>query len=333
MKIAQYEGITLHDLEPPVESFREEVLEGLRRPHKALPPKFFYDDAGAELFEQICELPEYYPTRTETAILRENIGQITSLLGAGCLLVEFGSGTSTKTRIILDELASPAAYVPIDVARSQLIQTAAVLARAYPGLDVLPVCADYMSRLELPSPRRAVARTAAFFPGSTIGNLEAADADAFLKRVARLCGADGGLVIGVDLQKDRAILEPAYNDASGVTAAFNLNVLRHINRELGTDFDLRAFRHEAFYDEERSRIEMRLISLRSQSVRVAGIDIPFAQGEAITTEYSHKYSLEGFRDTAERAGFSVEQVWTDEQHLFSVQYLRAIAEIDTPSAS
>lgn len=322
MRVVQHEGITLYDLQSPLESFRDEVLRGLTRQPKALPPKYFYDDLGARLFEQICELPEYYPTRTETAILQGNIDEIASMLGRGCLLVEFGSGAGTKIRILLDHLDSPAAYVPIDVAKTQLVETAAVLAEAYPGLDVLPVCADYMGELELPSPERPVARIAGFFPGSTIGNLEPDDASAFLRQVARLCGRDGALLIGVDLQKDRAILEPAYNDASGVTAAFNLNVLRHINRELGADFDLDAFRHHAFYDTTNGRIEMRLVSLRPQTVTVAGTTIPFAEGEYITTEYSYKYSLEGFRETAERSGFSVERVWMDPRKLFSVQFLR-----------
>jgi len=322
MKITHHDGITLYDLESPVESLRDEVLRGLTLPAKMLPPKLFYDDLGARLFEQICELPEYYPTRAETAILRENIAEIAVLLGESCLLVEFGSGASTKTRILLDRLEAPAAYVPIDVAKSQLIETAAVLARDYPGLEVLPVCADYMDELRLPSPKRPAQRTATFFPGSTIGNLEAAGVKRFLKHVARLCGGDGGLLLGVDLQKDPSIIEPAYNDASGVTAAFNLNVLRHINRELGADFDLDAFQHRAFYDTANGRIEMRLVSLRHQTVRVAGTDITFAKVEPITTEYSHKYSLEGFRETVERAGFSVERVWTDDQSLFSVQFLR-----------
>jgi dimethylhistidine N-methyltransferase len=322
MKTIQHGAITLVDLESPVESFREEVLRGLTLPQKALPPKFFYDDEGARLFEEICEVPEYYPTRTELAILRINATEIASLLGPGCLLVEFGSGAGTKIRILLDALERPAGYVPIDVAKTQLIESAAVLAQTYPNLQVLPVCADYMGHLRLPKPTLPVARTVAFFPGSTIGNLQPADVHTFLRRVAELCGPRGGLIVGVDLRKDPRILEPAYNDAAGVTAAFNLNVLRHINRELGADFDVDSFRHYAYYDEQNGRIEMRLVSLRPQTVTIGDTKITFAQGEPITTEYSYKYSISGFRETAEGAGFSVERVWTDDKNLFSVQYLR-----------
>jgi dimethylhistidine N-methyltransferase len=328
MKTSQYGTITLIDLESPVESFREEVLRGLTRPHKALPPKFFYDDEGAQLFEDICEAPEYYPTRTEIAILRKNAAEIAALLGPGCLLVEFGSGAGAKIRILLDALDSPAGYVPIDVAKTQLIESAEVLARAYPGLEVLPVCADYMGELHLPTPTLPVTRTVAFFPGSTIGNLEPADVHTFLRRLAELCGPEGGLIVGVDLRKDPAILEPAYNDAAGVTAAFNLNVLKHINRELGADFDLGSFRHYAFYDGQKGRIEMQLLSLRPQTVTIGGTRITFSQDEPITTEYSYKYSVSGFREAAEDAGFTVERVWTDDRKLFSVQYLRASARSD-----
>jgi dimethylhistidine N-methyltransferase len=243
-------------------------------------------------------------------------------LGSGCMLIEFGSGASVKIRILLNHLNAPAAYVPIDVAKSQLVETASDLARSYPGLEVLPVCADYMGDLELPAPSRTVSRTAAFFPGSTIGNLEPAEADRFLRGAAELCGADGGLLIGVDLEKDLGILEPAYNDQAGVTAAFNLNVLDHVNRELGADFDLQAFRHLAVYNPAEHRIEMRLISQRRQTVHVGEAAIGFEEGEAITTEYSYKYTLDSFRQAANRAGFDVEKVWTDEANLFSEQLLR-----------
>jgi len=322
MKITDYDGITLYDLESPVEDFRADVLQGLQNRVKTLPPKYFYDDRGAQLFEDICELPEYYPTRTEMSILREHGADMATRLGSGCMLVEFGSGASVKVRILLDHLDTPAAYVPIDVAKLQLVETASDLARRYPELDILPVCADYMGTLELPTPKRKAVRTAGFFPGSTIGNLEPPEADSFLRRVASLCGSGGGLLVGVDLQKDRQVLEPAYNDAQGVTAAFNLNILERINRDLGADFDLASFRHRAIYNEALGRIEMRLISLHEQLVHVGEAGIEFAQGETITTEYSYKYSLEGFRTTANRAGFDVERVWTDPGDLFSVQLLR-----------
>lgn len=322
MKQIEYDGITLYDLEPPVDDFRAEVLRGLQAPHKTLPPKYFYDDTGARLFEEICELPEYYPTRTEIGILERHGAEMAQRLGSGVMLVEYGSGASVKVRILLNHLDSPAAYVPIDVAKSQLVQTAADLAKSYPGLEVLPVCADYMGNLELPAPSRPPSRTAGFFPGSTIGNLEPAEADRFLRGAAGLCGPQGGMLIGVDLEKDVLILEPAYNDQAGVTAAFNLNVLEHINRELGANFDLGAFRHRAVYNTSQHRIEMRLISKRPQIVHVGEAAIEFDEDEAITTEYSYKYSLESFRQAANRAGFEVEKVWTDEANLFSVQLLR-----------
>jgi dimethylhistidine N-methyltransferase len=322
MKVIDYDGIALYDLESPVEDFRADVLSGLTKPEKTLSPKYFYDERGARLFEEICELQEYYPTRTEMGILRENGSEMAAQLGSNCMLVEFGSGASIKVRILLDHLDSPAAYVPIDVAKAQLVETAAEIARDYNGLDVLPVCADYMGDLELPEPKRVAARTAAFFPGSTIGNLEPDEANRFLRRVADLCGEGGGLLVGVDLRKDRGILEPAYNDARGVTAAFNLNILERINRDLGADFDLAAFRHLATYNEPKGRIEMRLISQRKQLVHVGEAEIQFAEDESITTEHSYKYSLEQFRAAADRGGFRVDRVWTDPQKLFSVQFLR-----------
>jgi dimethylhistidine N-methyltransferase len=325
MKIIDYGEVTLYDLESPLDDFRADVVEGLSRPEKALQPKYFYDERGARLFEQITELPEYYPTRTETAILRDRAEQIGELLGPACALVEFGSGEATKTPILLDQLREPAAYIPIDVAKSQLVEVATRMVNAYPGLEVLPVCADYMGELELPAPRAHVARTAGFFPGSTIGNLERPEAARFLRRVAQLCGPGGQLVIGVDLKKDPSILVPAYNDAAGVTAAFNLNLLARINRDLGGDFDLDAFRHEAIWDEGQSRIEMRLISLRRQTVHVGEAVFHLEEDEPIRTEYSHKYSPQAFGELAEGAGFTVERFWSDRQNLFSVQVLRVRA--------
>jgi dimethylhistidine N-methyltransferase len=327
MKVVDYGEVTLYDLESPLDDFRADVLHGLSQPAKTLLPKYFYDDTGARLFEQISELPEYYPTRTEIGILRERAGEIGELLGIGCMLVEFGSGEATKIRILLDHLQEPAAYVPIDVAKTQLVEVAARLVKAYPGLEILPVCADYMGALELPVPRASVARTSGFFPGSTIGNLERADAAHFLLRVARLCGAGGYLVVGVDLRKDPSILIPAYNDAAGVTAAFNLNLLARINRELDGDFELGAFRHEAVWDDAQSRIEMHLVSLKQQTVHIGDAAFAFAEGEPIVTEYSHKYSPESFRELAADAGFSVERFWSDQANLFSVQMLRVVRDL------
>jgi len=321
MKVSQHGRVTLYDYEPTPDNFRDEALKGLLKPAKTLPCKFFYDERGAQLFEDICRVEEYYPTRTETAILARHAGEIGALIGPRCRLVELGSGSSTKTPLLLDALVDPVAYVPVDISRTQLIESATAIAERYPRFEVLAVCADYTQDFALPEPKTPPARTVAFFPGSTIGNLEPADAEAFLRRIASWCGPGGGLVIGVDLKKDHATLEAAYNDRAGVTAAFNLNLLERMNRELDADFDLEGFRHRAVYDAERGRIEMRLISRRPQTARLQEQAIAFDEGEWITTEYSYKYALEDFRRLAARAGFEVAQVWTDDRHLFSVQYL------------
>ncbi|HEY7068420.1 MAG TPA: L-histidine N(alpha)-methyltransferase [Chloroflexota bacterium] len=321
MKITQHGRITLYDYEPQVEDVRAEVLAGLSKPAKTLPCKLFYDARGSQLFEDICTLEEYYPTRTEVAILQQSIGEMVDIIGPGCRLAELGSGSSLKTRILLDHLAEPSAYVPIDISKTALLEASEAIAAEYPDLDVLAVCADYTQRFELPEPRKPARRTVAFFPGSTIGNLERDDALGFLRRIAGWCGRGGGLLIGVDLKKDRATLEAAYDDRRGVTAAFNLNLLHRINRELGADFDVDAFRHRALYDEPRGRVEMRLVSRRPQTVHVDGRQIGFDEGEWITTEYSHKYSVADFQRLAAEAGWNVQKVWTDEQQRFSVQYL------------
>lgn len=313
--------IELHDFEPKLDTFREEVARGLRQTPKTLPCKFFYDERGSQLFDQICELPEYYPTRTESAIMCQHIIAIAKLCGPRCLLVEYGSGSSSKTRILLDHLTQPAAYVPIDIAREHLVHSAIALKVRYPKLQVLPVCADYTQRFTLPTPQTSAARVLVYFPGSTIGNFQPHEAQTFLAHIAQLCGPGGGLLIGVDLKKDTRILEPAYNDGQGVTAKFNLNLLRRMNDELGTDFNLNQFRHRAIYNKQVGRIEMHLISECEQTVHLDDLTIAFEPDEIITTEYSYKYSLEDFRQLARRAGLKVEQVWTDERQLFSVQYL------------
>jgi dimethylhistidine N-methyltransferase len=291
-------------------------------------PKYFYDDAGARLFEQICTIEEYYPTRTELGILQRNIGEIVGSIGPHCRLVEFGSGSGIKTRILLRSLDRPAAYLPVDISRAQLVHFALSVADGFPELEVLPICADYTADYQLPEPARADSPTVAFFPGSTIGNFETAEAEAFLRRVREVCGGNGGLLIGVDLKKDPAVIERAYNDRGGVTAAFNLNLLARINRECDADFDLRAFEHHAPYDEANGRIEMRLVSRHAQSVRIAaGGDDPrarvdFEAGEHIITEYSHKYSLEEFEALSGRAGWRIERIWTDPNSWFGIVLLR-----------
>ena len=242
-------------------------------------------------------------------------------LGPRCLLVEYGSGSSTKTRLLLEQLEDPAAYVPVDISREHLLRSASALSAGHPRLAVLPVCADFTRPFELPPVPRAL-RRAAYFPGSTIGNFAPAEARKFLAHVAEQCGPGGLLLIGVDLRKSRAILEPAYDDAQGVTAEFNRNLLRRINRELGANFDLTAFDHRAFWNAAEGRVEMHLVSRREQAVRIGGRCIAFARGESIHTENSHKYELAGFAALARSAGFEVLRVWTDDARLFSVQLLR-----------
>jgi dimethylhistidine N-methyltransferase len=303
------------------EEFFREASIGLLKPQKTLPCKFLYDDQGSELFNQICDLDEYYPTRTETAILRNNIREIAEVIGPGCRLVEFGSGTSTKTRMLLENLADLASYTPIDISSAQLFDSCEQLGMDFPALEILPIAADYTGWLQLPESETPAQKVVAFFPGSTIGNFQPHEAVSFLRRIACLCGRDGGLLIGVDLIKDRRRLEAAYNDRKGVTAAFNLNVLARANRELDCDFDLSSFRHQAIYDEALGRIEMRLVSLRSQVVRLANREFFFGEDEYVTTEYSYKYSLPKFTNLAKGAGFEVLNVWVDRNKLFSVQYL------------
>jgi len=307
--------------------FFREVSTGLLQPQKTLPCKFLYDDQGSDLFNQICDLDEYYPTRTETAILRDNIREIAEVIGPGCRLVEFGSGTSTKTRMLLQHLTDLASYTPIDISSAQLFDSCEKLGTDFPALEILPLAADYTDSLQLPESEMPAQKVVAFFPGSTIGNFEPHEARSFLHRIACLCGRDGGLLIGVDLIKDRRRLEAAYNDRKGVTAAFNLNVLTRANRELGSDFDLSSFRHQAIYDEALGRIEMRLVSRRPQLVSLANQEFFFGEDEYITTEYSYKYSLPKFTNLAQSAGFEVLNVWVDSNKLFSVQYLGVRSDV------
>jgi L-histidine Nalpha-methyltransferase len=312
-------ALPLVDLAPAADDLQRDALAGLSRAHKTLPCKYFYDDRGSDLFDQICGLPEYYPTRTELAISRQHAVEMATACGPRVLLLELGSGSSTKTRVLLDHLRAPAAYVPVDIAREFLRSSAESIATAYPGLAVQPVCADFTRPFTPPA--LAARRTVVYFPGSTIGNFIPSEATALLTHVAGLIDPDGGLLIGVDLRKDPAVLERAYNDARGVTAAFNLNLLVRLNRELGADFAVDQFRHRAVYEPELGRIEMQLISRRPQTARIADRRFEFAADEVITTEYSHKYSLEQFAGLAAAAGLQVRQVWTDRQQLFSVQYL------------
>ena len=317
------DAVRLTEVPQPLTDEREEILEGLRERPKQISPKFFYDERGSQLFEEICEQPEYYPTHTELDIMEENVAEIARLLGPAIALIEYGSGSSTKTRLLLDELSAPAAYVPVDISREHLASTAEQLAAEYPDIEVLPVCTDFTKPFPLPVPNRPAARNVVYFPGSTIGNFGPTEALALMKVMRDEAGDGGGLLIGVDLVKPREVLEPAYNDAAGVTADFNLNLLRRLNREHEANFDLESFRHDAIYDEENTRIEMRLIALEKQTVRVGDEQIEFEQGEHIVTEHSHKYGLNQFAEMAAEASFEVREVWTDDTDLFSVQYLEA----------
>lgn len=302
------------------EDFQRAVLAGLASSPRAIPARFLYDARGSALFDTICEQPEYYPTRTEANILTACASDIARLAGPGCALVEFGSGSSVKTRLLLNAMTDLHAYVPIDISRRHLDATARRLREDYPWLHVEPVCADYMALEALPS-EIDDARRIGFFPGSTIGNLTPQEAVLFLRRARRLLRSDGALILGVDLKKDTARLHDAYNDAAGVTAQFTLNLLRRMNRELEANFDLSAFAHEAFYNDVEGRIEIYLRSLRDQAISVAGRRFSFAAGERVHTEYSYKYDEAEIADLARRGEFSLARTWTDPERLFAVAYL------------
>jgi len=301
--------------------FLRDVLDGLSQPDKRLPCKYFYDQAGGELFEYICRLDEYYPTRCELAILERNASAMAEQMGAGVALIEYGSGSSRKTRLLLDRLRDPAAYLPVDINGEQLQQTADNLSRLYPQLEVHPVEADFTRPFTLPVLDHPPSRRVVYFSGSTIGNFEPLFARDLLARIAGLCGPGGGLLIGVDLKKDPRILHAAYNDRLGITAAFNLNLLTRINRELGANFALDRYDHYAFYNPIPGRIEMHLLSRTAQTVHVGSSAFVLCEGESICTEYSYKYSVDDFARLAHDAGLRVRQVWLDQEELFSVQYL------------
>ena len=305
-----------------VDSFASDVLSGLSARQKWLAPKYFYDERGSQLFEQITELAEYYPTRCELAILREHNADIARVLGPKTALIEFGSGSTRKVRIVLEAATTVEAYVPVDISAEMLRQEARQLQHDWPRLRVLPVAADFTLPFRLPSAIVGLAR-AGFFPGSTIGNFEPQDAAAFLRHAGRMLGTRATLIVGVDLVKDAKILNAAYDDAAGVTAQFNLNLLARINRELSADFDLDAFGHRAFYNNERRRIEMHLVSGRRQKVNVAGQVIEFAAGETIHTENSYKYTIESFGLLAQSAGWTPVACWTDGYFLVQALATRA----------
>ena len=329
MNSVQACGLRDDERRPPANELLEVARHGLALKPKRLPSWLFYDERGSALFEQICEQPEYYLTRCEIALMDEHAADIAEALGSDVRLVEYGSGSGRKTRMLLRHLREPVSYVPVEISPEPLQQSVQRLAQEFPQLPLQPLCADFSRPLRLPIPPRAPRRTVLYFPGSTIGNFEAHDAVALLRKMRNEMGDAGGLLIGVDLKKDPAVIEAAYNDAAGVTAEFTLNMLARLNREIGSDFDLAAFAHRARYNPMAGRIETQLVSRREQQVAIGRHKVRFGVDEAIQVEYSCKYSLEDFAALAEKAGLAVQRVWTDPQRMFSVQYLvRAAMRVD-----
>jgi dimethylhistidine N-methyltransferase len=322
-----------HAAAPTIETaasgdFAHDLLAALTRRPRSISPKYFYDAPGSALFDRICELPEYYPTRTEIGLLQRFGPEMAECIGPGADLVEFGAGSNVKIRCLLQALHAPRRFIPIDISAEHLMDSARALQGEYPGLQVRPLAADFTRPFELPPPLplngHGTAPRVGFFPGSSLGNFTPVEARGFLRRASALLRG-GGLLIGIDLVKDPAVLHAAYNDAQGVTAAFNLNLLARANRELGTDFDLAAFDHYAFYQPVHQRIEMHLVARHAQHVHLAGRRFDFAAGDSLHTEYSYKYTVEGFRALAAESGFAPEAVWCDPDRLFSVHWLRSTA--------
>lgn len=297
-----------------------EIHRGMSRTQKTLSPKYFYDEHGSQLFEAICELPEYYPTRTEIAIMRADMPEMANWIGPRPNVIEFGIGSGLKTRLLLEALDQPVAFVPVDISAEHLSETVSELARNFPHIEMLPVATDFTHPFPVPEPRGEAARNLVYFPGSTIGNFEPEAAIELLRVMYREAGQGGCLLIGVDLRKEAAILEQAYDDSAGITAQFNLNMLRRLNREFAADFNLERFRHQATYNEEQGRIEMHLVSLNNQRVKIGGKSFGLNTGETICSEYSYKYTLPQFAEMAGEAGFAVRKVWTDPRGWFSLQY-------------
>lgn len=313
----------------PRSTFRDDVLRGLGASSKRLPCKHFYDKRGSELFDLICRLPEYYPTRIELAIIERHADEIAQAIGPRVALVEYGSGSSTKTRRLLDALREPIAYVPVDISAEHLHATCDELALGYPSIDIVPLAADFTKPLPAPELPREPSHLAVYFPGSTIGNFEPDDARRLLSEIARFVGDGGGLVIGVDLQKDPATIEAAYNDSQGVTAEFNKNLLVRINDEFDADLDPDAFEHRAVYDAGRGCVDISLVSKHEQAVVLDHVPVEFDAGEAIHTEHSHKYTVDGFAEMAADAGFVLRRAWTDPKDWFAVLHL-VVSDDDQP---
>jgi len=312
-------SVQFYDYHPAPEDFRAEIVNGLSDKQKTISPKFFYNEKGSHLFDAICELPEYYLTRTENIILEEYANEIAEQISEACILVEPGSGSSKKIRILLDVI-KPSVYIPLEISKSQLKSSAEKLSEDYPWLEVHAACIDFTTTDVLPYSRPDVQKVV-FFPGSTIGNFEPEQAIQLLKNIANMVGPGGGLLIGVDLKKDESILTAAYSDSHGVTAAFNFNLLERINKDLDANFELNDFSHHAFYNKEHGRMESHLVSNRKQTVAINSHRFEFAEGESIHTESSYKYNINEFHEIARQAGFKDKKVWTDKNELFSVHYL------------
>lgn len=310
-----------HDLKPAAASFLKDVTAGLSARQKFLPPKYFYDERGSRLFDAICDLPEYYPTRTELAMLETGASEIAARIGPGATIVEYGSGSGLKTAVLL-RAVQPLAYVGIDISGEQLRESISNLSTVFPEVRMIALCADYTHPLPLATLEYIHAkRRVVYFPGSTIGNFTVPEALAFLRNARDVAGPQGAMLVGVDLRKDSATLHAAYNDAAGVTASFNLNLLQRINRELAADIDIESFSHRAHYDEKVGRIEMHLVSSREQTVTIDGRSFNFSAGESIHTESSYKYSVGDFQSVARDAGFVAQHYWVDSNRLFSIHYL------------
>jgi len=314
-------GMDDDDRRPPAGEVLEVARRGLSARPRRLPSWLFYDERGSTLFERICEQPEYYLTRCEIALMDQHAADIADMLGSDVRLVEYGSGSALKTGMLLKHLHAPVAYVPVEISPEPLRRSVERLAGEFASLPVQPLCADFSKPLRLPIPPRAPRRTVVYFPGSTIGNFESREAAVLLRKMRNEMGDGGGILVGVDLKKDPAVIEAAYNDRAGVTAEFTLNMLARLNREIGSDFDLSGFAHRAHYNPMAGRIETHAVSLREQQVKVGRLDVSFRAGETIQVEYSCKYSLEDFAALAAKAGLAVVKVWMDSRRMFSVQYL------------
>jgi len=311
-------SLFFYDINVVSEDSLNEIILGLQRPQKMISPKFFYDEVGSKLFMEITRQPEYYLTITEVSLLREYADEMTALIGENCLLIEYGSGSSEKIRILLESLR-PRAYAPLDISKEYLGEAAGALASEFPWLEVHATCLDFTEDFELPFTMDA--RRVAFFPGSSIGNFSRTVARDFLGRVRRLVGHEGGMLVGVDLKKDIAVLNAAYNDNKGITEQFNLHILNHLNEKFDADFDIEGFAHSAVYEPEKGCVAMYLTSLSAQNVQIAGTSISFKAGEKVHTENSHKYAKEEFLDMALDAGFTQHRFWTDTNNWFGIFYL------------